>query len=129
LGCTTGPAVGAPGLPAATSVLLPVSFDTSFSTVIQAGAGALLVGGGGFFNNQRRRLVAMAARHAIFAIYNLREFVEVGGLMSYGGSTAHAYRRAAIYVGGSNPCSYPDKPLVSYRINRQWLCALEDAAR
>ena len=86
-------------------------FDTSFSTIIQARAGALLVGGGGFFNNQRRRLVALATRHAIFAIYNLREFVEVGGLMSYGGSTADAYRRAGIYVGrilqGANPGDLP----------------------
>jgi putative tryptophan/tyrosine transport system substrate-binding protein len=86
-------------------------FDTSFSTIVQAGVGALLVGGGGFFNNQRRRLVALATRHAIFAIYNLREFVEAGGLMSYGGSTADAYRRAGIYVGrilkGANPGDLP----------------------
>jgi putative ABC transport system substrate-binding protein len=86
-------------------------FDASFSTVVKAGAGALLVGGGGFFNSQRRRLVALAARHAIFAIYNLREFVEAGGLMSYGGSTSDAYRRAGIYVGrilkGANPSDLP----------------------
>jgi putative tryptophan/tyrosine transport system substrate-binding protein len=86
-------------------------FDPAFSTIVKAGAGAVLVGGGGFFNNQRRRLVALAARHATFAIYNLREFVEAGGLMSYGGSTADAYRRAGIYVArilkGSSPGDLP----------------------
>ena len=86
-------------------------FDHAFSTILKAGAGAVLVGGGGFFNNQRRRLVALAARHALFAIYNLREFVEAGGLMSYGGSTADAYRRAGIYVArilkGSSPGDLP----------------------
>jgi hypothetical protein len=48
----------------------------------QAGVSGVLVGRGGFFNSQRRQLVTLAERHAMFAIYNLREFVEVGGLMS-----------------------------------------------
>jgi ABC-type uncharacterized transport system substrate-binding protein len=86
-------------------------FDMSFLTITQASVPALLMGGGGFFNNQRRRLVALAARHSIVAIYNLREFVEVGGLMSYGGSTVDAYRRAANFVGriirGANPGDLP----------------------
>jgi ABC-type uncharacterized transport system substrate-binding protein len=86
-------------------------FDMSFLTITQASVPALLMGGGGFFNNQRRRLVALAARHSIVAIYNLREFVEVGGLMSYGGSAVDAYRRAANFVGriirGANPGDLP----------------------
>jgi putative ABC transport system substrate-binding protein len=77
--------------------------------MMQAGAAGLLVGG--FFNSQRRRLAALAARHVIFAIYNSREFVEAGGLMSYGGSTVDAYRRAAFYVGrilkGAQPGELP----------------------
>ena len=88
-----------------------VDFHASFSSMAQAGVSGVLVGGGGFFNSQRRQLVALAARHAMFAIYNLREFVEVGGLMSYGGSTADAYRRAGIYVGriikGTKPGDLP----------------------
>ncbi|MGA6945529.1 MAG: ABC transporter substrate-binding protein, partial [Pseudolabrys sp.] len=86
-------------------------FHASFSSMAQAGVSGVLVGGGGFFNSQRRQLVTLAARHAMFAIYNLREFVEVGGLMSYGGSTADAYRRAGIYVGriikGTKPADLP----------------------
>jgi putative tryptophan/tyrosine transport system substrate-binding protein len=86
-------------------------FDRAFAMMIEAAVGAVLVGGGGFFNSQRRRLIVLAARHALFAIYNLREFVEIGGLMSYGGSTADAYRRAGIYVGrilkGARPGELP----------------------
>ena len=85
-----------------------VDFHASFSSMAQAGVSGVLVG---FFNSQRRQLVTLAARHAMFAIYNLREFVEVGGLMSYGGSTADAYRRAGIYVGriikGTKPADLP----------------------
>ena len=86
-------------------------FHASFSSMARAGVSGFLIGGGGFFNSQRRQLVTLAARHAMFAMYNLREFVEVGGLMSYGGSTAEAYRRAGIYVGrivkGAKPGELP----------------------
>ncbi len=44
-------------------------FDAAFATMVQAGAGALLVGGGPIFNNRRRELVALAARHALPASY------------------------------------------------------------
>jgi putative tryptophan/tyrosine transport system substrate-binding protein len=73
--------------------------DAAFSAIVQAGAGALVVGGGPFFTSQRRRLVALAAQHAIPAIYDSREHVEAGGLMSYGTSLTTAYRQAGLYAG------------------------------
>jgi putative ABC transport system substrate-binding protein len=74
-------------------------FDPAFGTFVERGAAMLLVGAGAFFTNKRRQLVALAARHALPTIYHQREFIEAGGLMSYGASQTDAYRRAAIYVG------------------------------
>src|SRR5262245_8588047 len=74
-------------------------FAAAFGHIVKAGAGALLSPGGAVTTGQHRQIVALAIRHAIPALYTLREFVEVGGLMSYGSSQTHAYRRAGIYVG------------------------------
>ena len=86
-------------------------FHAAFTTIVQAGAGALLVGGGAVFNNQRRQLVALVGGHALPASYANREYAEVGGLMSYGPSQPDAYRRAGIYVGrilkGEKPGDLP----------------------
>jgi putative ABC transport system substrate-binding protein len=86
-------------------------FDSAFATIVQSGARGLLVGSGPFFNTQRRRIVALATRHAIPAIHVIREFVEAGGLMSYGASQEDAYRRAGIYVSrvlkGEKPGDLP----------------------
>ena len=86
-------------------------FHAAFAKVVQAGAGGLLIPGSVFFFSQRRLLVALAARHALPTMYNLREYAEVGGLVSYGQSQSDAYRRAGVYVGrilkGEKPGDLP----------------------
>jgi len=86
-------------------------FDGAFTSIVGRGAKALLVGSGALLASNRERIVAFAARHAIPAIYTLREFVEAGGLMSYGASIVEAYRQTGIYAGrvlkGEKPADLP----------------------
>jgi putative ABC transport system substrate-binding protein len=74
-------------------------------------AGALLVGADPYFNSQRALVIAPAAQFQLPAIYEWREFVEAGGLMSYGTSLTGAYRQASDFVArilkGANPADLP----------------------
>jgi ABC-type uncharacterized transport system substrate-binding protein len=86
-------------------------FDSAFARMVQAGASALVVFGSPFFTSESRTLVALAARHNIPAIYDLRDYVAAGGLISYSASFTGAYRQAGVYAGrilnGAKPSELP----------------------
>ena len=85
--------------------------ETVFATLVRERAGALLIASDAFFTAHRVQLAVLTARHAVPAIYTLREFPMAGGLMSYAADLADTYRQLGVYVGrilkGTKPADLP----------------------
>jgi len=85
--------------------------EAAFATLAKQKPAAVQVTGDPFFNSQRQRIVTLAAQLRVPAVYEWPEFVEAGGLMSYGTTLREAYRAVGIYVGrvlkGDKPADLP----------------------
>ncbi|MGH7209178.1 MAG: ABC transporter substrate-binding protein, partial [Nitrospiraceae bacterium] len=106
----------------------PNEFDRAFSTMTRERADALLMFPSPMLFNERRRIVDLIAKHPLPAMFNAREWVELGGLISYGASLTDLFRRAATYVDkilkgakpGDLPIEQPTKfELVVNRASRE----------
>jgi putative ABC transport system substrate-binding protein len=85
--------------------------NTAFAKLAELQAGALSVGTGEFFRRRREQLVTLAARQRMPVIYQYRDYIAAGGLISYGASLTDAYRQAGVYTGrvlqGAKPADMP----------------------
>jgi putative ABC transport system substrate-binding protein len=89
----------------------PADIDTAFSTITRARVEALSVHSTPLFIGERKRLVDLATKNRLPTVFSFTDYVDVGGLMSYGPDLADMFRRAATYVDrilkGANPGDLP----------------------
>ena len=85
--------------------------NSAFATAMRNDPDAIFVSGDPLFNSRRVHLAILAARYSVPAVYSQRDFVEAGGLMSYGTNLAHAWHQAGVYagriLGGAKPMDLP----------------------
>jgi putative ABC transport system substrate-binding protein len=97
-----------------------LEIDAAFAALADYKMGALMVDADALFVSRRDQLVAQAVRHAIPAIYDLRDYVVAGGLMSYGASLVDAYRQVGMYTGrilkGEKPADLPVQQAVKVEL-------------
>jgi putative ABC transport system substrate-binding protein len=88
-----------------------MSLEDIFEGIVRSGVKSVLVGSSSYFNNRTKQLGELSVRYKLPAIYQLREFVAAGGLMSYGPSLSDAYRIVGEYTGrvlkGAQPANLP----------------------
>jgi ABC-type uncharacterized transport system substrate-binding protein len=89
----------------------PAQFEAAFEKLVQAECKAVVIAGSPMFNSERRSIVQVAMKYGLPTIYDVREHVEAGGLISYGASLDDAYRQAGVYAGkilrGAQPSELP----------------------
>src|SRR5215510_6433688 len=94
--------------------------DTAFDSLVREKADALFVAPGSFFNTRRVQLTVLAARHALPAIYAVRAYPEVGGLMSYGTDVLDGFRQVGVYTAhilkGAKPADLPVLQLTKFEL-------------
>jgi putative ABC transport system substrate-binding protein len=95
-------------------------FEPAFATFVERRAGALVVAASQLFDSNRDQLLALAARHKMPAIYQAREFVLDGGLMSYGASYGDTFRLGGLYAGqilkGEKPSNLPVQQATKFEL-------------
>lgn len=104
-----------------------IQAEHDFEQIARAGSGAVLVGNSPFFTGQRQKIIALAASHALPAIYTQREYTEAGGLMSYGPNVAAAFHQVGVYTARILKGAKPADPPIDQAIRFEFVLNLKTA--